>query len=113
MAYGYDGITLGGGGTSSSSHFVIIGPGQTYSFGGAYGASVLGPPPLPWTVINYGLITATGSGSTGLWLQSGGTVVNAGTIGGRRYGVNIPGGAGLVTNTGVIAGTYENGGAGV
>ena len=79
---------------------------------GNYG--IYGQNPTAWTLTNFGLVSTTGSLSTGVVLKSGGTVTNAttgATIRGTLYGVDIEGAAGQVSNSGTIkgSGAYGNG----
>ncbi len=55
-------------------------------------------------IVNYGTITASGTNSTGVLLQSGGSVGNHGLIEGAANGVWIQGGSGTVSNSGQIRG---------
>jgi hypothetical protein len=60
--------------------------------------------PVVWTLTNYGLIGVSGTSGEGLRLGAGGAVANEGTgsIIGAAYGAVIAGGAGSVTNAGLI-----------
>ncbi|MGH7060690.1 MAG: hypothetical protein ACREFH_09910, partial [Stellaceae bacterium] len=74
-----------------------------------YGASKFGQPDyhFPWDITNFGRITGSGTISTGILLEGGGTVRNqlGGYISGGRQGVSVAGVAGTVINSGSIAGT--------
>ncbi|HEU0156062.1 MAG TPA: hypothetical protein VFQ82_08320, partial [Stellaceae bacterium] len=69
-----------------------------------YGASKFGQPDyhFPWDITNLGRITGSGTLSTGILLESGGTVRNqlGGYISGGRQGVSVARLAGTVTNSG-------------
>ena len=60
------------------------------------------------TVVNAGGIGATGSGSAAIDLAGGGGVTNnaGGSISGTVFGVFVAGGAGTVTNTGLVSGSH-------
>ena len=66
-------------------------------------------------VTNWGIIKGLGTVSAGVTLAIGGTVSNGGAAGpggvitGAVYGVNVAGGAGIVTNSGTISGTGSHG----
>ncbi|MGC2414570.1 MAG: hypothetical protein WA459_17970 [Stellaceae bacterium] len=68
----------------------------------SYGPGILGIGAVPWTVTNFGSVTATGANAAGVELTNGGTIVNGGEIAGSGYGVLIGGAAGNVTNYGAI-----------
>jgi Hint domain len=63
------------------------------------------------TIINNGAITDTGTSGDGIALLHGGTVSNGGTaaISGAFIGVFVTAAAGIVTNTGTILGSNNNG----
>ncbi|MBV9825088.1 MAG: hypothetical protein JO001_05380, partial [Alphaproteobacteria bacterium] len=84
--------TLGSGSYLSNTAAGTITAAGTaiYGSGGAVG------------VDNFGLISATGPNGYGIYLGGGGSVTNAGSIGGYAYGVKIAGAGGTVANTGTI-----------
>ncbi len=75
------------------------------------GDAVFGLAGTPWRVTNLGTVNATGTGSAGVFLSSGGSVTNgsssstAALIEGAGSGVVVSGAAGTVTNFGTIEGT--------
>ena len=78
------------------------------------GDAVFGLAGTPWRVTNLGTVNATGTGSAGVFLSSGGTIINgsssntAALIEGSRSGVVVIGAAGTVTNFGTIEATGTN-----
>ena len=78
------------------------------------GFALYGSPAVAWNITNLGRITASGTASTGVLLEKGGTVTNGeagggGYIAGGRQGISIAQAAGTVTNFGSIAGSAAGG----
>ena len=92
------GTAITGGGT-------IVNPSGTL-ITGSDGIVVAG---FPGFVSNYGSITGTGEFGAGVLSYSGGSVTNAGFIGGNGAGILIGIQAEAITNTGLIAGLVAPG----
>lgn len=95
----YDPVTVASSGSISSL------PG---------GIALYGSPAVAWNITNFGRITASGTVSTGVLLEKGGTVTNGeagggGYIAGGRQGISIAQAAGTVTNFGSVAGSAAGG----
>jgi hypothetical protein len=73
--------------------------------------------PFYWSATNYGRITASGSLSTGLYVEGGADIANgSGTasstgwyILGGKFGISMPNDSGQVTNFGTVAATASGG----
>jgi hypothetical protein len=107
------GITLGPGYPGGSGSTFVINLGQTYSASSNYTAALFGPTPTVWTVTNFGIVSSTGYCGSGLYLQAGGTITNANTISGARFGALIHTTPAQVNNQGVITGTNATASAGI
>ncbi len=99
----------------SESPVTVTSAGSISSLPGGF--ALYGSPAVAWNLTNFGHITASGTVSTGVLLEKGGTVTNGeagggGYIAGGRQGISIAQAAGTVTNFGSVAG-YAAGGTGI
>jgi plastocyanin len=97
-------------GVTLSANPTTIAATASVSSNASDGFAVLGNSPTLWNLTNLGTITETNVNGYGVYLQGGGTVVNAGKITAATAGVYM-GPPGSVTNlsTGTIIGTANNG----
>lgn len=91
------GVTL----TSSPTTITSTGSIRT-SAGNALTGTSASVPAGGWSIINQGTITASAATTNGVNLSTAGTITNSGVIAGYNNGINVTGGAAVVSNSGTI-----------
>jgi hypothetical protein len=91
----HDGVVLS---SASQNPATVTGSGYV----GNSGIALLGTAGTAWTVTNYGVVYGSGGAGVGIALQSGGDILNHGSLAGATMGANGYGGATTVLNYGVI-----------
>jgi hypothetical protein len=102
-----DGTVVNGGLISGASYGVVTASYVTNQSTGTIIGGKDGLELSAGSVANAGSIGATGPTSSGILLESGGSVSNTGVITGTNFGVNISGAVGTVENAGFIGGTLD------